>query len=156
MRTFTDSKGRQWPIEVNVGTIMQTRSLCDIDLLDLDAKYAIRMQTDPILVADIAYGLCKPDISKDEWLAAMDGSAIGGALVAVVQEMVDFFQKYRPSMGSILSEAVTRTVEAQEKIFAMAREKTSRSIDAITKEAEQELARPLLGRSSGDVLASVE
>ena len=85
MKTFTDNTGRVWMLAVNVGAIKRVRALCGVDLnsiIELDeknkpsAKLLERLSTDPVLLVDVLYAVCKADCHQkgvtDEYIEDED------------------------------------------------------------------------------------
>ena len=105
MKVFKDNLNRPWTIVVNVATVKRVRSLLDVNLLDvvkLDKKdkpnidLLEQLASDPVLLCDVIYCICKPDadlqnISDEDFGAAMGGDAIEHATTALLEELVDFF-----------------------------------------------------------------
>lgn len=105
MKSFTDNAGRVWMLAVNVGAIKRVRALCGVDLnsiIELDeknkptAKLLERLSTDPVLLVDVLYAVCKPEcdsknVTDEEFDAAMAGDAIDLATSALLDEIIDFF-----------------------------------------------------------------
>lgn len=125
MKSFSDNTGRVWTLAVNVAAIKRVRALCDVDLnsiIELDAKnqptakLLERLSTDPVLLVDVLYAVCKPEcdqknVSDGEFGAAMAGDAIDHATAALLDEIIDFFpETKRLAFKKILS--ATRRFEA--------------------------------------------
>jgi hypothetical protein len=105
MKCFKDNQNRNWTILVNVATVKRVRSLLDINLLDvvkLDANnkpnvdLLEQLASDPVLLCDVIYCICKPEadaqnISAEDFGMAMGGDAIEHATTALLEELVDFF-----------------------------------------------------------------
>ena len=105
MKCFKDNRNRPWTIVVNVAAVKRVRSLLDINLLDvvkLDEKnrpnvdLLEQLASDPVLLCDVIYCICKPDadvqsISDEDFGSAMGGDAIEHATTALLEELVDFF-----------------------------------------------------------------
>ncbi len=118
MKSFTDNAGRVWTLAVNVAAIKRVRALCDVDLnsiIELDAKnqpsakLLERLSTDPVLLVDVLYAVCKPEcdsrnVTDGEFGAAMAGDAIDHATSALLDEIIDFFpEAKRLAFKKILS-----------------------------------------------------
>nr|DAG83190.1 MAG TPA: hypothetical protein [Caudoviricetes sp.] len=118
MKSFTDNLGRSWTLVVNVAAIKRVRALCDVDLnaiveIDKDnnpsTKLLERLSSDPVLLVDVLYAVCKPDcdqknVSDEDFGAAMAGDAIDHATAALLDEIVDFFpEAKRLAFKKILS-----------------------------------------------------
>ena len=105
MKSFTDNLGRTWTLVVNVAAIKRVRALCGVDLNAIvevgrdntpTAELLERLSTDPVLLVDVLYAVCKPEcdrknISDEDFGAAMAGDAIEQATSALLDEVVDFF-----------------------------------------------------------------
>ena len=128
MKSFTDNLGRTWTLVVNVAAIKRVRALCGVDLhaiveIDKDnnppAELLERLSTDPVLLVDVLYAVCKTEcdqkgVSDEDFGAAMAGDAIEQATAALLDEVVDFFPTAkRAALQKIL--AATRRIEALAK-----------------------------------------
>jgi len=99
MKSFKDMSGRTWSIAITVGSLRRVRGLCDIDLTDAisdHGKLIDRLSSDPILLCDVIFAICKPEadklsISDEDFGAAMAGDAIEHATAALLDDLVDFF-----------------------------------------------------------------
>lgn len=106
MRSFVDTQSRRWTITVDVGAIRRVRALCGIDLLSIIAfkeetqeantDLLEKLSSDPVLLVDVLYAICKPDadaqnISDEEFGRALSGDIIEDATHILLDEVVDFF-----------------------------------------------------------------
>ena len=133
MKTFTDNTGRTWTLLVNVATIKRVRALCGVDLNSIievedgkpTTKLLERLSTDPVLLVDVLYAVCRPDceqkgVSDEDFGAAMAGDAIEQATSALLDEVIDFFpEAKRLAFRKILS-ASRRFEEMARKRLAAA------------------------------------
>ena len=125
MKSFTDNAGRVWTLAVNVAAIKRVRAICGVDLnsiVEMDAgnkpsaKLLERLSTDPVLLVDVLYAVCKPEadaknIGDEDFGRAMAGDAIDHATAALLDEIIDFFpEAKREAFKKILS--ATRRFEA--------------------------------------------
>ena len=128
MKSFTDNLGRTWTLVVNVAAIKRVRALCGVDLnaiVEIDknnnptAELLERLSTDPVLLVDVLYAVCKTEcdqkgVSDEDFGAAMAGDAIEQATAALLDEVVDFFPTAkRAALQKIL--AATRRIETLAK-----------------------------------------
>jgi hypothetical protein len=126
MKTFTDNAGRTWTIAVNVDAIKRVRDLVQVNLLEvIEGKLIERLVSDPILLCDVNYSLCKLEadaksISYVDFGRAMAGDAIDAATTALLEDLVDFFPQARrkvlaKAMGKLrmLEQMVTRRAETR-------------------------------------------
>ena len=73
MRTFTDNTGRAWTIAINVDAIKRVKALAKVNLLEaVEGKLIERLVSDPVLLCDVVYTLCKPqadqlDVSDEDF-----------------------------------------------------------------------------------------
>lgn len=135
MRTFKDSTGRVWTVEITVAAVKRARDLAGVDLLDpggLDEQgqpLMTRMALDLILFGQTLYALCKPQADaaglNDEGFAGLlSGETLRGAYDAVWDEWADFFRCLRR----------THLVAALEQVQQMVQrvtEATARRVEAI-------------------------
>jgi len=97
MKTFNDNAARSWTVQVNVDAIKRVRDLAQVNLLEVvEGKLLERLISDPILLCDVIYCLCKPEadtkgVTDVDFGRAMAGDAIDGATSALLEELVDFF-----------------------------------------------------------------
>ena len=133
MKTFTDNIGRTWTLLVNVATIKRVRALCGVDLNSIievedgkpTTKLLERLSTDPVLLVDVLYAVCRPEceqkgVSDEDFGAAMAGDAIEQATSALLDEVIDFFpEAKRLAFRKILS-ASRRFEEMARKRLAAA------------------------------------
>lgn len=118
MKTFTDNTGRVWTLAVNVAAIKRVRALCGVNLSSIveldkdnnpDTKLIEQLSTDPVLLVDVLYAVCKNEcdqkgISDEEFGMAMSGDAIEHATTALLDEIIDFFpEAKRLAFKKILS-----------------------------------------------------
>ena len=134
MKSFIDNKGRTWMLEVTVATVKRVRGLCKVDLnsiIELDknnkpsAELLERLSSDPVLLVDVLFAVCKPQADKlgitdEDFGEAMAGDAIEYATNALLEEIIDFFpEAKRLVMRKILSasrkfsEAARKRLEAE-------------------------------------------
>ena len=170
MKTFTDNAGRDWVIEINVASLKQVKGLTGTDLIALavsmDTSVAERLASDPILLCDVLYAVCKPQadergVSDEEFGRAMAGDAIESATVALLEDIVGFCPS--PRDRAALGRVLTAMRNARDKARDLVDKNLDRMIeggeidrivtDAMT-EAEQALERTTSGGSSTSAPAS--
>lgn len=132
MQTFKDSEGREWKVEVSIGTAKRIRDLLKVDLLALDQgdpPLAHRLATDVILLCDILYVVVKPqaealDVSDEVFGASLGGTAIQNAVNALYAELESFFQ----NLGRL---DLRDIIKKQQEIMAIGVGKIQKKIEAI-------------------------
>ncbi len=156
MKTFTDNAGRVWTVQVNVDAIKRVRDLAQVNLLEVvEGKLLERLISDPILLCDVIYSLCKPEadaksISDVEFGRAMAGDAIDGATTALLEELVDFFPQAK---RRVLAKALAKLRKLE--TVALAAVETRLDSPELEKQMAQRLAQltqeaqPLPESSSG-------
>ncbi|NLX59571.1 MAG: hypothetical protein GXY74_10840 [Phycisphaerae bacterium] len=126
MRTFVDNAGRTWTVAVNVDAIKRVRTLCNVNLLEIvEGDLLGRLANDPILLCDVLYAVCKPEldakgVSDEDFGRAMGGDVIEAATAAFLEEMVGFFPSPKravlaKALGKlrVLEERALRAVETR-------------------------------------------
>lgn len=93
--TFTDAKGRKWPLAVNIGTARDVKNKCDIDLLKFfaDQKESEKL-ADPYKLAEVLYvlsGAEKKNVEEIDFLESLTGEVPDAAALALMESLVLFF-----------------------------------------------------------------
>ena len=147
MHTFTDNTGKIWSISVNVAAIKRVRALCGVDLtsiIDIDdegkptASLLDKISSDPVLLVDILYAVCKPEadqngISDELFGAHILGDVITNATNALLDEVVDFFPV---SKRRVLQQLLKLTRRFEEKI-------ANEAINAFSEENMEKVQKEL-------------
>jgi hypothetical protein len=153
MKTFNDNAARSWTVQVNVDAIKRVRDLAEVNLLEVvEGKLLERLISDPVLLCDVIYCLCKPEadaksISDVEFGRAMAGDAIDGATTALLEELVDFFPQAK---RRVLAKALAKLQKLQ--TAALAAVETRLDSPELDRQLAQQLAQ--LQSSSGSAPAS--
>ena len=101
MKTFNDNAGRTWTVTVNVDAIKRVKSLLSVNLMEaVEGKLLERLVSDPVLLCDVIYAVCKPEadakaVSDEDFGRSMAGDAIELATTALLEELCDFFPQQR-------------------------------------------------------------
>ena len=134
MKSFTDNAGRIWTVAVNVAALKRVRAICNVDLnaiVEMDeknnpsTKLLEQLSTDPVLLVDVLYAVCKNEadaqgITDEEFGMAMAGDVTDHGTAALLDEIVNFFpEAKRQAFQKILS--ATRRFEkiAREKLDSL-------------------------------------
>lgn len=107
MRTFTDSTGRAWNINITVATVKSVRDAMDVRLdkaFDDDQKVFRQILTDLILLTDCLYVIVKPQadaagISAENFGELMVGDVLEKAGETFAEALLDFFPNARLRAG---------------------------------------------------------
>lgn len=125
MKFFRDTAGRQWQLSVTVAAMKRVHALCGVNLYQIieldDSRSSLldRLASDPVLLVDVLYAVCKPQadqlhVSDVDFGEAMSGSTIDDASNALLEEIVDFFpEAKRLALKKVLT-ATRRFRTAQE------------------------------------------
>lgn len=114
-RFFTDSTGRQWHVEITVNTIRRVRKALGVDLLavfDDGCKLLDRLQDDAVLVCDVLYVICRPDISDEEFGQRLASSSLANAQETFFEALADFFPQPEKAKTLRLLREKMKEVEA--------------------------------------------
>jgi hypothetical protein len=140
MRSFKDSKQREWSIAVNVGMAKAVRAATNINLFDLYQSDAERVFSDPITLVDVLYALCREQcqqrgVTDVDFGAAMVGDCLEESANALMEEVADFFpSRRRTILRATLAKAETIAKETEAKLME-ALDKIS--LSSLTKSPEQ-------------------
>jgi hypothetical protein len=138
MHSFVDNAKRTWEISINVTAVKRIRGLLGVDLyalVDDGFKSLSKIVSDPVMLADVLYCLCKDQaerqsITDEEFGRALAGDAITLAADAFVEELIDFFPDARARAS--LRKAIEAGKAVRDKVLNHA----ERIIDSINPETE--------------------
>jgi len=147
MKTFTDNANRSWNVEINVAAIKRVRDLApgNIDLLDIvEGKLIEKLISDPVLLCDIIYIVCKPQadergVTDEQFGQAMAGDAIEHATTALLEELVSFCPSPRDRKN------LGRVLEATNRVMDRARDLVEQKLDSgeLDRMAEEALTEAM-------------
>ncbi len=61
MQKFVDRAGRIWIVDIDNTTLRRVKTLTGVHLLEaIDGDLITRLSTDPLLLGDVLYAICKP------------------------------------------------------------------------------------------------
>ena len=150
MRTFKDKKGRGLQLELNITIVKQVKALLKFDLLDIAKAQPIqRLASDPILLVDTLYVVCREQaeerkVSDEDFGRGMGGDVLDEAATAFIEEYIDFFQRADRANLRAAWEATKKAIDATSKVIG---ERISKlNIDELVKRG---MSMP--GNSSGSV-----
>lgn len=156
MHWFRDNTGREWCLSLNGWQLKKLKELLGFDARDHESIF--RAASDPALLCDVLYVLCKDQADKDgvsdqQFGEALTGDAIDSAADAYMQESVDFFpQRQRPALKALLA----KMQQTQQRATALAEEKlNSPAMEAMIAramtEANQKIDALLAGMNTGSL-----
>ena len=128
MRTFKDTAGREWYIDLTVGEIKRIRRrMAGLDLLcllDGDPPLSDRLRDDLELMLNVVYAAIEPQalnagVSDEEFGQALDGDTAAGAISAMWGAVADFFRCLRPAAVQEVEQIMTMRLAAGLLMIAM-------------------------------------
>jgi hypothetical protein len=145
MRSFRDTEGRTWNVQVNAAAGKRARTLTRFDLLAPNVGEVMqKMLGDMVLLVDVLYAICKPQadalkVSDEDFGEAMAGDAIEKAAEVLLAELTDFTPNARDR------ERARKVVQTLKEMSGQARDLVEAELDRVLAQA-----RSISGPSSGD------
>jgi len=154
MKTFVDTSGRSWSVQLTIDSVKRVKSLLDVNLLDLvsgDPPLLTRFGTDIVLLCDVIFVLIKPQadalgVTDEQFGAALGGEAILNAHAAFYDELIGFFQ----GMGRT---DLVRAVTAQRNLINKAISKVAMQIEGMDLD---KILEEIIGNSSTSLQGPAE
>jgi hypothetical protein len=79
MRTFKDNAGRTWTVSVDCDALKRVRTLLNVNLISTEfVKVLEQLLSDPVLLCDVLYVVCKPEAEKQSVSDVDFGRAMAG------------------------------------------------------------------------------
>lgn len=149
MRVFKDAIGRDWTIDINLGTREIVKAKTGVDFLDLET--CVEKLSDLATLGAVLYALCEPQIEKlglkqEDFVSAFKGDVFDAASAALNGELIDFFPSGRRQI-------LQRTLAKAKELETMALDHANKMIDS--GKLEEQL-RQKLNERSGDLPPSPE
>lgn len=148
MKAFKDNADRSWSVNINVATIKRVRGLLNIDLMEaVDGNLLERLVTDPVLLCDVIYVVCKSEadeagVSDEQFGQAMAGDALELATAALLESLVEFFPLAK---RRLLEKALEKMHNLEARAMKVAEERLNSP--EVEKQIEKALAN--IGASFG-------
>lgn len=102
MKSFKTTDGAEWKVTVNVGTIKRVQDDTGLRLTDLFAspEKITEFFSDDVRFCEVLFSVVRPQAETagktiDDFLSAIDGTVIEGAVQALLEEVADFFHEPR-------------------------------------------------------------
>mgnify|MGYP006305655289 CR=1 FL=1 len=116
MRSFKDSKDRQWDINFNIGAAIRIKHKTGYDLLKMATDEDDQMPVLELLLSDITVAevicavvsdqLAEKNVTEDDFFGSLDGKCFADANSVFMEELKDFFLK---SGKTAMVEIITQT-----------------------------------------------
>lgn len=147
MEIFRDLKGREWRLQITVGTVRKVRSVLKLDLYDVSSEGFIKVIVDDTeKLVDMFYLLLEDqakelDVNEQSFAEGFGGDTIDEATTAFLNELTNFFpQSKREPAKKIL--AKTR------KLVGMATEKLMQKVDQLDENEILDMAMESMNTQS--------
>lgn len=146
MKSFKDTKGRIWEVNVTASAIKRVKSLIGVNLYALiedGFKPFSDLVASPVELVDVLYCLCKPQadslgVTDEQFGEQMAGEILLAATDAFVESYVDFFPD--PRIRQQLHDLIRKTKVVQDRLTERG-ERLVSSLDP--EEAAKELIKLL-------------
>jgi len=158
MRAFKDSAGREWEISITVSSLRRVRDNLKIDLLDPmsgESPLLTQLFLDVILLGDVLYWLCYPQIQSRDLNPDSFGEKIGGgegrlAYEAFFEELKDFFRlRGRSELVRVIDANLGMVRKGIEAASRMMESRLEPEIDRLLAEAVAKMEGDLSALSIG-------
>ena len=125
MICFNDKTGKQWTIDLNLGTAKRVKAECGVDLINIinfdkngvDTTILQQLSDDAYLLVSVLFSLCKKQVAEfgldeDSFAEVFDAEAIENAVDALIKEIINFSQPVKKKMLTLIYEK-TRNFKAR-------------------------------------------
>lgn len=128
MHTFKDTGGREWTVELTIGSARRVKSLAGVDLLNphvpaerkgASPKVAgvVTLMSDLETLGDVLFAICKPqaeerDVSDEQFADLFNADTVEEATEALRSEMLSFFQRRGHSEKVAVMQKVDQAIQA--------------------------------------------
>ena len=112
MQKFVDRAGRIWIVDIDNTTLRRVKTLTGVHLLEaIDGDLITRLSTDPLLLGDVLFAICKPQadqqqITDEAFGEGLAGNSIDdatGALLEALMGLVQHFPCHRSDLRVVES-----------------------------------------------------
>lgn len=174
MKSFIDTAGREWKIEITVGSMKRVKDALGLDLLapqekpgeEADERARSKLfkgrkallvsvlNSDPSLLFDVIANILAPQmearkVSVSDFVEAMGGDAAYAAYRAFQDEWSDFFQKFhRPDAAAMVLKHV-ELIEAEAKKDLAMVEKVGRAVEREMDRQREQISEKLEAVGNG-------
>lgn len=132
MAHFKDINGKPWEIRITPTSMRRVKTLTGLSIstcLQDEFKTLQEIFSDPIVVVDVIYALCKPEadaskITDEQFGEAMIGDVLPAAADAFLEALADFFPTRQ---GALLKKMFLRMKKEQEALA----EKTEKELEEL-------------------------
>ena len=125
MKTFKDMNGKEYAIQLTIGTVKKLRDTINFDLLNLipsegaNKHVVLELYDDDVLTAQVVYNTLSDEMkggaTEEEFINKIDGECIASIKDALLEEIKNFFLK---SKRRELVDAMKKFSELQKEMKA--------------------------------------
>lgn len=161
MQKFVDRKGRVWVVDLDNTALRRVKTITGVSLMDaLDGELVAKLASDPLLLGDVLYAVCKPqadkeDVTDEQFGEGLAGDSIAEATNALIEAIVAYLPEQKRRLMKKAAEKQrqieTRGLAAVEKHLD-----DPNLVDRIVQDLETNLQASALNASSSDSPASSE
>ena len=161
MQKFVDRAGRIWIVDIDNTTLRRVKTLTGVHLLEaIDGDLVTRLSTDPLLLGDVLFAICKPQadqqqITDEAFGEGLAGNSIDDATSALLEALIGYFPESRRRLLRKAAEKQkmieTRGINAIER-----RLDDPNLVERIVEDLERKLGVPTSSGSSSDSQESSE
>lgn len=148
MRVIKDLKGREWELQITVGTVKRVRSYCDLDLYNIGDSGFIKIIIDePIKLIEMFWTIFEDqakakEIDEKEFCEGWAGDIIDEATKIFLDELIEFFpEKKRQPARKLLEKLEALAIKAYSRVEAecdsLSEEDMNVALDTATENMKQ-------------------
>ena len=148
MQKFIDRAGRVWIVDIDNTTLRRVKTLTGVQLLDaIDGDLVTRLSTDPLLLGDVLFAICKPQadqqqIGDEAFGEGLAGNTIDDATGALMEALVAYFPESRRRLLRKAAEK-QKLIETRGLAAMEQRLDDPALVDKIIADLERKLAAPM-------------
>lgn len=161
MAKFTDRHSREWQIDLDAPTLRKIKSEHGIDLVELKSDPIAQLASNPLLLADVAWSLCRAQAGEqtiDDFQCGLGGEENTRLLDAIAEAVVNFFPVGRQSFAaSQLAQNADLQRKAEESAIRQMNDPktTAKILQAMQTASEKEMNRILASLDDTEAPSSV-
>lgn len=135
MKSFTDTKGKTWTIEVNVTTLQRVKGVTGVDLtklIDARGETFTKVVEDVFVMFDVLTALVQPQLdtqgmTPEQFGESLDETSLEGAVHALIEAVIDFFQEGK---RMLLKRAFTKVRTAAQRRQSTTIDKAMQAVES--------------------------
>jgi len=155
MQKFVDRAGRIWIVDLDNTTLRRVKTLTGVQLLEaIDGDLITRLSTDPLLLGDVLFAICKPqadqqNITDESFGEGLAGNSIDDATNALLEALINYFPESRRRLLRKAAEK-QKMIETRGLSAIERRLDDPNLVDKIVEDLERKLGVPISSDSSSD------